>query len=336
MKLYLLFIIFLIYIKICDGRKKFIPAKINNYLNYTNDVVFNKVFGELNNKVKVFCIFLTTPKNKNSRIIHQKNTWVKRCNAYIYASGKQDRTLPAIKAYKDDHYKFSYAKMATVFKYVYSNYVNQYDWFLKIDCDTYVVMENLKMLLLNKNPNEHYYSGFQFNLNNWKDTNFRYHHGGSGYVMSKKTFSSLVTDGLGNKKYCRIRDEGYEDLEIGLCLYNLKIKINDGRDKYGKILYLPIALSDALTPYKNDKKDYYLSERSIFKYPNGIKAMSNYPIAFHKVEGNTMYMLEYLIYHMNVAGLRNPMLIPENENVDKEAESIMEKISNYSSTYYKN
>ncbi|CEF69988.1 Glycoprotein-N-acetylgalactosamine 3-beta-galactosyltransferase 1 [Strongyloides ratti] len=336
MKIFVLIILFLIYIKNCNGKKNFIPAEKNHYVNYTNDVVFNKVAGELNNKVKVFCIFLTTPKNKNTRVIHQKKTWIKRCNAYIYASGKEDRSLPAIKAYKDDHYRFSYAKMSTVFKYVYKNYIDQYDWFLKIDCDTYVVMENLRMLLLNKNPNEHYYSGFQFNLDGWKDKNFHYHHGGSGYVMSKKTLSLLVTKGLGNKKYCRIKDHGFEDLEIGMCLYNLKVKINDGRDKNGKILYLPIDLNSALTPFYNKKRDYYLSERSIFKYPNGIEAMSKYPIAFHKVNGETMYMLEYLIYHLNVAGLRNPMLIPDNEDVDKESQLIMEKISYYSSNFYKN
>uniref|UniRef100_A0A0K0FA82 N-acetylgalactosaminide beta-1,3-galactosyltransferase n=1 Tax=Strongyloides venezuelensis TaxID=75913 RepID=A0A0K0FA82_STRVS len=336
MKGIIFFVLLFLYIKISYGKKKFIPAKENVYKNYTNDVVFNNVAGELNNKVKIFCIFLSTPKNKKSRIRHQKNTWVKRCNAYIYASGKEDANIPAIKAYRDDHYRFSYAKIDHAFKYVYKHYINEYDWFLKIDCDTYVVMENLRMLLLDKDPNKPYYSGFQFNLKESKDKNFRYHHGGSGYVMSKKTLSLLVTNGLGNKKYCNIKDHGFEDLEIGICLYNLKLKLNDGRDKYGRILYLPIALDQALSPYNNNHKSYYLSERSIFKYPNGIEAMSEYPIAFHKVYGETMYMLEYLIYHMHVAGLRNPMLIQSNENVTETTESIMKTISSYSSNYYKN
>uniref|UniRef100_A0A0N5BM56 N-acetylgalactosaminide beta-1,3-galactosyltransferase n=1 Tax=Strongyloides papillosus TaxID=174720 RepID=A0A0N5BM56_STREA len=336
MKAIIFIILLFLYIEISYGKKKFIPAKENIYTNYTNDVVFNNVAGELNNKVKVFCIFLTTPKNKISRIRHQKNTWVKRCNAYIYASGSDDEDIPAIKAYRKDHYKFSYGKMQYAFKYVYKHYKDKYDWFLRIDCDTYVVMENLRMLLLNKDPNKHYYSGFQLTYKpSGLPKDFQYPQGGS-YVMSKKTLSLLVTKGLGNKKYCRIKDDGFEDVEIGICLYNLKVKLNDGRDKYGRILYLPFEIDQALTPYKTRHKKIFLSKRSLFKYPNGIGAMSEYPISFHKVYGETMYMLEYLIYHMHVAGLRNPMLIPNNENVPETSKSIIETIRSYSSNYYKN
>uniref|UniRef100_A0A0N5A2A7 N-acetylgalactosaminide beta-1,3-galactosyltransferase n=1 Tax=Parastrongyloides trichosuri TaxID=131310 RepID=A0A0N5A2A7_PARTI len=299
------------------------------------DVVFNKVAGELNNKIKIFCIFLTTPKNRIIRIRHQKNTWVKRCNAYIYASGAEDNTIPSIKAYKDDHYRFSYAKMTNGFRYVYKHYGDKYDWFLKIDCDTYVVMENLRMSLYNRNPEKHYYSGFQFNLPTSKDKTFKYHHGGSGYVMSKKTFATLVTKGLGNKDHCRIKDNGYEDLEIGICLHSLKIKAADGRDKDGKIAWLPIYLEKALTPYNNYEKHYYLHVRSVHKYENGLESLSQYPIAFHRVKGDSMYLLEYLLYRANVAGLRNPMLIPEHENAVEESESVLQQISHYSDHFYK-
>uniref|UniRef100_A0A0N5CAI5 N-acetylgalactosaminide beta-1,3-galactosyltransferase n=1 Tax=Strongyloides papillosus TaxID=174720 RepID=A0A0N5CAI5_STREA len=345
-----LIILLFLCINICYGKKKsgsgkhhrefkFISAKENIYTNYTNDVVFNNVAGELNNKVKVFCIFLTTPKNKQSRIRHQKNTWVKRCNAYIYASGSDDEDIPAIKAFRDDHYRYSYAKIDHAFRYVYKHYIDKYDWFLKIDCDTYVVMENLRMLLLKKDPNEHYYSGFHHNLNvnkpPFKLKNLRYAQGG-GYVMSKKTLSLLVTKGLGNKKYCRIEDDGFEDVEIGICLYNLNVKLDVGRDKYDRIAYLNIGLDKALSPYNNYLKNYYSSIKSKFRFIDGIGAMSEYPISFHRVYGETMYILEYLIYHMHVAGLRNPMFIPSNENVTETTQSIMEIISSYSSSYYKN
>lgn len=50
----------------------------------------------LQEPVRVACLVLTTPKNIQSRAIHVKATWGKRCNILVFFSSEEDNQLPAI------------------------------------------------------------------------------------------------------------------------------------------------------------------------------------------------------------------------------------------------
>ena len=49
-------------------------------------------------------------------------------------------------------------------KYLSKHHLEDYDWFLKADTDTYVIMENLRLMLSEHDPTAAVYYGHHFTL----------------------------------------------------------------------------------------------------------------------------------------------------------------------------
>ena len=52
--------------------------------------------------------------------------------------------------------------MLQAFEYVYKNHLDDADWFIKADDDTYLVLENLRYLLMAHNSSHPMYFGHKF------------------------------------------------------------------------------------------------------------------------------------------------------------------------------
>jgi len=91
-----------------------------------------------------------------------------------------------------------------------------FDWFLKADDDTFVLVENLRSFLSRMDPNAPVWYGAL--LKNPKSSfrsssNGSYNSGGAGYVLSKKALSTFRPELV--DKLCSRSQFGYEDLEMG-------------------------------------------------------------------------------------------------------------------------
>ena len=62
-------------------------------------------------------------------------------------STEEDKSLGSIKLDVEDGRHGLWDKVKLAFKYVYENHFDDFDWFLKADDDTFIIIENLKQLV---------------------------------------------------------------------------------------------------------------------------------------------------------------------------------------------
>ncbi|KAJ3304497.1 hypothetical protein HDV03_002706 [Kappamyces sp. JEL0829] len=115
------------------------------------------------------------------------------------------------------------------FKALYSRYPDA-DWYIMIDDDTYVFMDNLKALLDTLDPTQPHYLGAVTNfvgcdgVTEWEDAPY-FAHGGAGIVVSKATMQTvlpLLDDCIPKYDSCWAGD-----IRWGLCLRDAGILVKN-------------------------------------------------------------------------------------------------------------
>lgn len=106
---------------------------------------------------RILCLILTSPKNfvGNARAVNE--TWAIRCDGYFFVSEPVNRdnatdNLPIITTRSSSI--DSTAKINQAFRFVSKHYLNNFDWFIVVDYETYLLVENLKDFLNQLYPTE--------------------------------------------------------------------------------------------------------------------------------------------------------------------------------------
>ncbi|RZC36148.1 Fringe domain containing protein, partial [Asbolus verrucosus] len=269
-------------------------------------------------KVRVLCWIMTGPNNHEKRAKHVKATWGKRCNKLLFMSSekvgdlfmlkcflRQDDSLPAVALPVSEGRNNLWAKTKEAFKYVYHNHANDADWFLKADDDTYVILENLRYMLMPYSPNESIYFGCRFK----PYVKQGYMSGGAGYVLSKEAVKRFIEVGLTNSTKCSKSNGGAEDVEIGKCLEAVDVKAGDSRDSLGRGRFFPFVPEHHLIP-GHVKKNFWYWQYIYYESKEGMDCCSDNAVSFHYVTPNQMYVLEYLIYHLRPYGISYHVEMP--------------------------
>ena len=121
-------------------------------------------------------------------------------------SSQEDKDFPAIglPGTKDGRSHIDH-KAKTAWRYIYEHYGNDYDFYIKVDSDTYLVVENLLHFLSDKDPTKPHYFGHLYTPKGW---GMAYTAGGPGEVLTREALRLLVTEALAKHEECWPDGEG--------------------------------------------------------------------------------------------------------------------------------
>ena len=127
-----------------------------------------------------------------------------------------------------ESYHLLWQKTKLAFRYIHNTYSksHDYDWILKIDDDSYVIMENLQLFVVFSAPASVENRQHSLQLRQGKDkpeyygarynARGRYNSGGPGYVISWTKLDALVRSF--DMSDCQEGGGGAEDINIAGCL----------------------------------------------------------------------------------------------------------------------
>ncbi len=98
----------------------------------------------LHSRIRILCFIPTSVRNLETKTLAVKDTWSKRCNKRIFFTSGPNTSFPTIGLNIREGLEGLTTKTMTSLQYIYDHHLNEADWFLKADDDTYVIMENLR------------------------------------------------------------------------------------------------------------------------------------------------------------------------------------------------
>lgn len=178
--------------------------------------------------------------------------------------------------------------------------MNDFPFFSNFYTSRYVIVENLRYLLLKHSPDELLAFGCQLKHPN---DDFLYNSGGAGYVLSRAALSKLYHKGFTNTAICPVnRPTLPEDTAIGTCLHNLGVRMVDTRDHQGRMKFHIERPGFHLTTRKHC--NFWFDGAYPHHYGQGFECCSDQPVSFHYVESSKMYLYDALLYNIWPYGLK--------------------------------
>jgi len=125
---------------------------------------------------RILCLILTSPKNFLSRTRAINETWGPRCTGYYFVTEHDPKTLTSeeIKFIEKvplapiknitAGYDHLTQKSTLAFLFAYEYHLNDFEWFIKADDDTYVFVDHLKTFLSEQNSSEPITFGYNFKV----------------------------------------------------------------------------------------------------------------------------------------------------------------------------
>jgi hypothetical protein len=268
------------------------------------------------NRPKILCFIMTHSQSHQTKVKNVLETWGKRCDKLVLASDAEDPTLGTIAMKSEATWQNLWNKLNETVLHIHDNYRDEFDWFLKADDDSYVIIENLHAFLTSSQVLEQaknqqplvYGRRFGMPMKNVpkriSDENFvhrflqRYgsnqtlifNSGGAGYVMNRPYLEQLIK-GLTAPYPETAPHRGErcpEDVGQSITsLYHGNVHPQDSRDEFGRERFHFSHPNDMyVVPYQWAVGFH----RYLGGISKGLECCSDQTITFHWMEKHPGYM----------------------------------------------
>lgn len=293
-------------------------------------VHFLKITSPPIQKPKILCLVLTQSANHATRMQAVVDTWGRKCDILIGASNATDAALHTYHIESRGGYWGIWDKLLQTLKQILQGQLGgaqDFDWILKADDDTYVIMENLQSFLANishdnlnqKEPriygrtmawprlkrfqdmtgwfgdtlNRDFGKRFYSKLS--VDETLRFSHGGPGYIMNR-AYAQLLVDAYFDTSGNAIKGEVAEDIANAVTMLYHGIRPRSTFDlDTGKERMHP---ESPQTMYQDPiwmERMHHGMKASV--HGPGEKCCSPTSISYHYVADFQMRLLDYQLYH---------------------------------------
>lgn len=243
--------------------------------------------------IKVLC-WIHVNNVEKDRIEAIKKTWGRRCSKLITISSSGDNSSDIFNIPRNEGQK---SNIENAYRFIYKQYGNDFDWFLRTDGSVYVVVENLRYKLYAYNPAEAIGIGLKKNASEKHE----YLSEKAGYALSKNALDELI-NGFESKLDCMENKEAAsEEIRFGQCLEEVGVIFGNSTDDQMKQQFYDQLLDKFLLPDPIVKLPYPWYQE--YKVDHYLDSASNYSITFCDLNWQQMHVMEYLIYQLRPYGI---------------------------------
>lgn len=182
------------------------------------------------------------------------NTWATKCSKIVFFSSRKGYfSTPSVKL-KTKSGIHSWDALREAIMHLSKNYLNDFNWFLGVQEDTFVIMENLAYFLSVYNSSLPWYFGHGYTA--W---GYSYNVAGAGAVLSNGALRRLSNKLA--KGHCSGSSHS-GDQSMAQCLSELGVQAQDTRDHLGRATFLAFRPESHLVPGSIPWSQKYWTESS--------------------------------------------------------------------------
>jgi glycoprotein-N-acetylgalactosamine 3-beta-galactosyltransferase len=273
-------------------------------------------------------------KDANSPLVHRIwKSWGTRCDELIFISTTENLPWNVVIAPHVDGAAGLWNKVHAGWAYIATHYLDKgFDWYIKLDDDSYFSPENFKYVVRHLSPKtQSIYIGHQlFHIRSPFNAGAAY--GLSQFGMrilapylpyfNETTITTTMTNHTSNStqtvatiipsthKKCKMTKTWAEDVEFRSCLIVANISTTfPSWDQHGRDYFEPLSPHELyIYARRAESRGWFFKNKPLF-IRGGIYCCTSFPVNFHHIKEDSvisdtnpslMYALDYLLYFVGI------------------------------------